>query len=227
MRLAQLSDRLGRSVSARTAIALTASVAAVYTFIEVAENVLQKESDAFDRAASVWMHHFDSPATDMVMRVFTFLGSAPPIIIIVAIVAAWAIRRRKHALAGVLVAVASVAEGLNLFLKGLFQRPRPDLFSEILAPKSYSFPSGHSMAAAAVYGMSAFVIARLRPERRTLIYVLAPILVGLIGASRVFLGVHWPTDVLAGFAAGGLIHLAGVLALGRVDRPPTSSAAHG
>lgn len=213
------------SLSTRAAVPLGAAVVAVVVLCEVAEDVLQGEATPFDHSVSLWLHHFDSPATDAVMRVFTFLGSTPAIIAVVTFVAVWAFRRTTRAVAGVLVAVMSVAEGLNILLKVLFQRPRPDLFSEIVAPRSYSFPSGHSMVAAAVYGMTAIVIARLRPGLRPLLYVTAPFLVLFIGISRVFLGVHWPTDVLAGFAAGGLVLVAGKLALGRVDVPQLTARA--
>lgn len=84
---------------------------------------------------------------------------------------------------------------------------------------SNSFPSGHTMVATAVYGMTAIVIARLRPGLRVPVYGSAPFLVLFIGISRVFLGVHWPTDVLAGFAAGGLVLVAGTLAIGCVYAP--------
>jgi undecaprenyl-diphosphatase len=215
-----LLRRLSSSLFTRTAVLLAAGAVAAIAFIEVVENVLQEEATPFDHAVSLWLHNFDSPVTDVAMRVFTFLGSSPAVICVVVLVAAWAVRRHARALAGVLVAVASVAEGLNLLLKVLFQRPRPDLFIEVVAPESYSFPSGHAMVAAAAYGVTAVVIARLRPRLRVPLYIVTPIYVLFIGLSRIFLGVHWATDVLAGLAAGGLVLVAGVLALGRFHRAP-------
>jgi undecaprenyl-diphosphatase len=75
------------------------------------------------------------------------------------------------------------------------------------------------MVSTAVYGIAAFVAARLWPRLRWPLYVGMPLLVLIIGISRVYLGVHWPSDVLAGFAAGGLILLAGRLALGQGRLP--------
>jgi len=82
------------------------------------------------------------------MPVFTIFGSLPAVIVVVAMVAAWALRGEARAVAGVLAAVAS--EGHNLLLTLAFRRPRPDLLSEVTAPRSCSFPSGHAMVAAAV-----------------------------------------------------------------------------
>ena len=106
-----------------------------------------------------------------------------------------------------------MTEVLNVVLKYTFERPRPTLFQEIETLHTYSFPSGHAMVGVAVYGMMGVVLARLAPGRRRLILLLMPGLMFMIGISRVCLGVHWPSDVLAGFAAGAFIVLAGAIAL--------------
>lgn len=110
-----------------------------------------------------------------------------------------------------MIGVIAVDEALNFYLKHLFERPRPNLFLEIAALHSYSFPSGHAMAAAAIYGMIAVVIARLAPRIRIWVAVLTLLLVMLIGLSRIYLGVHWVTDVLAGYAAGATLLFAAML----------------
>lgn len=78
------------------------------------------------------------------------------------------------------------------------------------------------MVSTAAYGMVTFVVARLQPKLRSPFYIGTPVLIAFIGISRIYLGVHWPTDVLAGFAAGGLVLMAGNLALARFH--PRSSA---
>lgn len=218
MRGASVFSRLRSSLSFRTAVALAVGLVAALAFIEVTEELLEGEAAPFDRRVSLWLHRLDAPALLVVMRAFTWLGSVPFMFGVVALVAAWALRRRRRALAGVFVAVASAAEGLNLLLKVIFRRPRPDLATVIATPESYSFPSGHAMVSIAVYGMVALVAARLRPRLRVPLYIGTPILVLLIGASRVFLGVHWASDVLAGFAAGGLVLVMGKLALDGIHR---------
>ena len=157
----QLLTKLRGSLSIRTAVALAAGALAAIVFLEIAEEVLEGAATSVDRPISLWVHGFDSPALDQAMRAFTFLGSLPAIIVGVALVAGWALLRKERALAGVLVAVASATEALNVLLKLLFQRPRPELFFEVALPLSHSFPSGHAMVSTAVYGMAAFVAGRI------------------------------------------------------------------
>jgi undecaprenyl-diphosphatase len=127
-------------------------------------------------------------------------------------------RSRDRGGAVTLILVAVVTELLNLSLKEAFQRPRPSLFHEIATLHSYSFPSGHAMTSAAVYGSVAALLARAYPARRRAILLGACSLVFLIGLSRVYLGVHWITDVLAGWAAGAFIALA-ASTRARLQRP--------
>jgi len=174
MRPTDLIRRHLRSVPARTAAALAAAALAVVVFVEVAENGVQDQAAGFDHAVTRMVRGLDSPAADVVMRAgrpSTVLGSGPVVVAVVALVVAWALRAGAFAPASLLIAVVSVAEGLNLLLKSAFHRARPDLPAEVALPSSYSFPSGHAMAAAATYGMAAIVIARLRPTLRGPAYV--------------------------------------------------------
>jgi undecaprenyl-diphosphatase len=108
-------------------------------------------------------------------------------------------------------------ELLNLALKETFRRSRPSLFEEIATLHSYSFPSGHAMASAAAYGAVAVLVARDCPSRAPVAFAAAAVLALLIGASRIYLGVHWMTDVLAGWAAGLFVLLIGAYLLARSD----------
>ena len=111
---------------------------------------------------------------------------------------------RKRA-AGLLV-LGAVFGGqvLSTLLKLLFDRPRPDLIPDAPHEFTASFPSGHAMLSAVTYLTLAALLARVQPLRRARIYLLALaiLLTVLIGVSRVYLGVHWPTDVLAGWSIG-------------------------
>jgi undecaprenyl-diphosphatase len=93
---------------------------------------------------------------------------------------------------------------LTFVLKSLFDRPRPDVVVHLVGVSSASFPSGHAMASATIYLTLGALLARVQPQRRLKIYagVVAATLTVLVGLSRVYLGVHWPTDVLAGWCVG-------------------------
>ena len=101
----------------------------------------------------------------------------------------------------------------------MFTRARPALEPTIPLPESYSFPSGHAMTGLAVYGALAAVIIHRVPRARAAVLAAAVPLVLAIGVSRVYLGVHWPSDVLAGFAAATPI-LVGTVRLLRAGGPP-------
>ena len=113
------------------------------------------------------------------------------------------VRRHWLEAAGFLLCLAGEAI-LNLGLKTLFERSRPELF-QVVAEAGYSFPSGHAMMSICLYGMVVFLITRhIRSWHwRLVVIIFALVLVATIGVSRVYLGVHYPTDVVAGFFAGG------------------------
>ena len=207
----QVDKYLPAALNKRQAAIGLVALASAALFTKIVEDVVNHESTRLDRAVSLWVHGFDTPALDVVMRLFTFIGSFPVIAVVTLGVLTWCWRRTdRYAFAG-LVGVIAIDETLNFALKRLFERSRPDLFQEIVTLHSYSFPSGHAMAAAAIWGMIAVVIARLVPRLRLWIAVSAFVLILLIGLSRIYLGVHWVTDVLAGYAAGATILFAGIL----------------
>ncbi len=207
-----LEARLPTALTLRELVLAGANLGAVALFAKIAEDVVQRESAGFDQVVSLALHRLATPPLDLVMRALTVSGSAPVVLAVVLAALVWCLRRRDRRAARAVLAVACATEGLNLILKFAFHRPRPSLWA-LVALHGYSFPSGHAMAAVAIYGMVAVVVARLEPGLRKLVAVLAPLLVLLIGASRVYLGAHWPTDVLAGFAAGAFVLAAGVYVL--------------
>jgi undecaprenyl-diphosphatase len=204
----------------RSALLFGAAAAATILFAAVAEDVVEGETDAVDQRMSLAVHRLASPGLDAVMRAISNLGSVLGIIVAVAITSAWAIHRDRKRLALVLAANAAFALALNAVLKQLFERPRPGLFSAIIVPKTWSFPSGHSMASVAVYGAIAAVVIELRPTLRWFVIPAAIVLIAAIGFSRVYLGVHWPFDVIAGFAAGTIPLAVTLYVLHRVERAP-------
>jgi len=138
------------------------------------------------------------------MRDITSLGSASVLTLITTatIVNLLLVRRPATALL-VFIAVAG-GQVLSTLLKHEVDRPRPDLVSHLVTEASLSFPSGHAMLSAITYLTLGSLAARFLPDRTSKIFVLglAVLTTLLVGTSRVYLGVHWPSDVLAGWCAG-------------------------
>jgi undecaprenyl-diphosphatase len=206
----------------RTSIAFAVSFAAVLGFVRIAREVAEGETGDIDEFIELAVHKLDSSWLDVIMRGFTFLGSPFAVIPLALGVIVWAVRKRETRAAAAFAIVMVMTEVLNVLLKHTFERARPTLFQEIETLHSYSFPSGHAMAAAAIYGMMGVVLSRLAPRRRRLLVIGLPALIFMVGTSRIYLGVHWPSDVLAGFAAGAFIVLAGAITL---DGIPHAGAA--
>lgn len=185
---------------------LLASGIFLAAFVGVAEEaVYRKEAEMIDRTVIWLVRSFASPAFDKLMIWITALGTgyayavlAPPLALIL-----WLLRRRRETV----LLVLSLGGGifLNNMLKHLFERARPELF-KVVSAAGYSFPSGHAMVSLCFYGVLAYIICRTlgRLPIRIAVYGSTAILVTAIGVSRVYLGVHYPSDVLAGYLAGGM-----------------------
>lgn len=209
-----------------------------WVFLGIADEVLEGDTHAVDRQIILALRSPGDLAdpigpgwVEETMRDFTALGGNG-ILSLVTLLAAGALflARRPRAAWFLLVAIG-VGLLLSLGLKEVFDRPRPDLVPHGSVVYTRSFPSGHSMLSAATYLTLAALLARQTSRRRLKVYVFACalLLTTLTGVSRVYLGVHWPTDVLAGWTAGGfwalLCWLVAVRfqAKGRVEREPPPS----
>ena len=183
-------------------------------------------TDAFDRSIitavrSELVRDLLSP-----LGIVTELGStwAVTAMAAVAFVFGAAIGPWRHGLAGALTILA--ASILNSALKLTIARERPDLLEPVIVEHGFSFPSGHSALGMVAYGVLAVLVARSRlPTRaRVAIVFVLGVVVGLIGISRIWLGVHYPTDVLAGWIAGGVIVLVYAAVTRRVSPEPAAGA---
>lgn len=180
-------------------------------FIELADEVGEGDPHETDQRILLAMRNPADPTDPLgpiwfeeAVRDITALGSMTVLFLLSGAVAGFlAIRRQHHAVALLLAALAG-ATLLNWLLKDFFDRPRPELVSHLLHVSSASFPSGHSLLAAVVYLTLAAFLVRLVEELRLKLYILgvALVLTLLVGLSRVYLGVHYPTDVLAGWTIG-------------------------
>ncbi|MDJ0847243.1 MAG: phosphatase PAP2 family protein [Myxococcota bacterium] len=194
------------------ALALLALLAAaIWGFVELTDEVLEGETRAFDRRLLLALRDPGDPAQPIgpdwlqeMGRDFTALGGVGVLSLLVGSTAAfeWTRGRRGNAL--LVLGAAAGALLISQGLKGAFGRPRPDLVPHGSYVYTSSFPSGHSMLSAAVYLSLAGLLARAQPRKREKGFLigLALLITGLVGTSRVYLGVHWPTDVLAGWCAG-------------------------
>lgn len=190
-------------------------------FAKLAGDLIGQELGAFDAAVGGFIR---SPASDGLTRLAVFItqmGSAAFEIGLLLIVGGYLLFHQKQVWEAKLLAF-SLAGGwlLNTVLKSAFHRTRPDIL-HLVAAGGYSFPSGHAMIATAFYGMLGYLIwinlkGKGKPSWHVIVLTFSLIIA--IGTSRVYLGVHFPSDVIAGFAAGGVWLLACVLALGAVRR---------
>ena len=175
---------------------------ALWAFAAIADNMTDGET-GYDQAIADWLHtRATGPLTEFFEAVTT-LGNGI-VLAGVSAIAAYLLLRRGHGRESLLMVLAfGGAEILSYALKLGFRRNRPYFTDPLAAESTFSFPSGHSTVSLAVYGALSVVLARrLRGRARLASLAGAAVLVSLIGFSRLYLGVHFLTDVLAGFAAG-------------------------
>lgn len=176
----------------------------LFIVAKLAEEVLEKEAFAFDTSFLLWLHQYNNPSLDKLMLFITNLGNPTTVVIVAFMTLAilWWRRYRLEIMVFTLTCLGGVI--LNTGLKLFFSKPRPQLWNQLITEKSFSFPSGHAIGSMVLYGFVAHLLAFYYPKFSTLIYTLAVILIGAIGFSRLYLGVHWPTDVIAGYGVGFL-----------------------
>lgn len=184
-------------------LGLIAAIGSLLFFGWLTDEVLEGETRHFDDATRAAVHQLASPALTNVMRGVSFLGSTVFLTVATILVVLWFALRKWRREAKLFAITMIGASLLNTTLKLAFKRPRPVPFFNLLPPESYSFPSGHALASCCFYGaFAAILTARLTRKRtRTVVWVLATTMFLLIGFSRIYLGVHYTTDVIAGFTA--------------------------
>jgi undecaprenyl-diphosphatase len=187
----------------RMTLALLAAMAGSLTFARIAEDYLTDDPLArWDVSFARWLSQHRDPSGLEFFRAITNLGSGAFVLVVVAIAFA-ALCRRRHFVDATLLPLAVVGAVLvNLILKLSFQRNRPEV--AFIHLETYSFPSGHAMTSTAVYGALAYLLWGRFPSPRPRVLMLSAtaVLVGTICFSRLYLGVHYLSDVLAGIAAG-------------------------
>lgn len=145
-----------------------------------------------------------APWLEGAMRDITSLGSVSVLVLITAATIIYLLLIRRPATAFLIFVAVAGGQALSSLLKVGVDRPRPELVSHLVTETSLSFPSGHAMLSAVTYLTLGSLAARFLPGRTTKVYVLslAVLTTLMVGVSRIYLGVHWPSDVLAGWCAG-------------------------
>lgn len=194
-------------------VAAVLVVGGLWIFIDLADEVVEGETHAIDTRILLLMRNPADPAdpigppwVEEMGRDFTALGGVGVLFLITITVSTYLLLQHKFgAMTLVLVAVGGGVL-LSLLLKLGFDRPRPELVPHGSYVATASFPSGHSMLSAVTYLTLGALLARLHPQRRFKAFFLlvAGLVTFLVGVSRIYLGVHWPTDVLAGWTLGGV-----------------------
>lgn len=214
--------RFLRRFEARVLIVLMLAAGALWAFLNLGGEITEGDTDAADRRLMLLLRvpgRADDPIgprrLEDAVRDVTALGGTTVVALVTAVgVLAFALHGRyRHALTMLLGVL--LAWGSSDAFKLLYDRPRPELVPHAVKVYSASFPSGHSTLAAATYLTLAMLVASLEPLRRTkaLAYGLAVLLLIAVGFSRVYLGVHWPSDVLAGWCLGAMWALTAWLGL--------------
>lgn len=199
------------------AVVLSLAAAALWAFVALAEEVMEGATHGFDTAVLMALRAPGDPADPLgpawveeLARDATALGGVGVLtfLTLAATGFLWLLPRRATAVYLLAATVSGVM--LSNTAKALFDRPRPDLVPHGASVYTASFPSGHAMMATVTWLTLAVLLATTFRRRRLKVYVVAlAVLVTIaVGVSRVYLGVHWPTDVLAGWAAGGAWALA-------------------
>ncbi|MZQ85395.1 phosphatase PAP2 family protein [Paenibacillus sp. 5J-6] len=181
------------------------SLLSAISFGAIALLVTDHKVVQFDSEIISFIQDLETPSLTNIMKLFTFVGGGLPVVVVTVIILFFlykVLHHRSELILFIGVVVGSVI--LNETLKLIFKRARPVLH-RIIEANGFSFPSGHSMAAFSLYGVVAFLLWRHISTAlgRSMLIVISIVMIIMIGISRIYLGVHYPSDVLGGFLASG------------------------
>ncbi len=198
----------GEYLGLHLTIGLIVSIAALWLFGGVTEDVIHHDPlTQFDIALLEWFHSHSTPHVTKLFAGISLLGSALVLTTVGLLVAILLALRRRWLLFLGWVAALGGAGVLDALLKHIIRRPRPPYATALFYSNSFSFPSGHAMASLVGYGMLAYLLVVFwagRWQLRFVILSVAAALILAIGISRLYLGVHYFSDVVGGYAAGAL-----------------------
>lgn len=183
-------------------VGLVSCLIIIYVVAQISDEVLDREAFAFDKTILLWIHSFANPTLDGIMRFITRFNDPSTVTVIAIAVLAILVWRHYDSEAQIFVIDCLGGVVLSYGLKSVFGKVRPDLWKSAIEDLSFSYPSGHALGSTVLYGFIAYLVASRYPQFSLLIYVGAIFLIGAIGLSRLYLGVHWPTDIIGGYGIG-------------------------
>jgi len=201
--LRHVYPRLAPLIATIGIVGLATCLLILFVLAKLFEEVLEQEAFAFDTSLLLWLHQFSNPSLDTVMLTITRFGN-PNIVVFIVIVSLIIIWRHNQQEAKIFAIACLGAWVLNTGLKLFFTKSRPQLWHLLISEISFSFPSGHALGSLVLYGFLAYLLATHYPKYSIIFYGFASVAIAAIGLSRLYLGVHWPTDIIAGYGVGFL-----------------------
>ena len=204
--LVRLFAWLFRREGARLSRGFLVCLAGVIAFAQLADEMGEGDTVGFDAFVRDGVHSFNTPLLTQLAVFFSFVGDWPFLTVLGVVVFAFLlyIKWKREALIFLITNAGELV--LNVSLKAFYQRPRPEVLVDYALPPSYSFPSGHALGSFCFLGILAWLMAAnvKTAGGRSMIYSSAALLILAIGLSRIYLGVHYPSDVAAGYVVGGV-----------------------
>jgi membrane-associated phospholipid phosphatase len=170
----------------------------VILFAKLAGEVVENQPIGFDLAILHWIHSLASPILDSVFLFFTTIGNVEVLLPITGIITAYLFYKKRRRDALIVIAGVGGAAAANFILKILFHRDRPAFWHSLVTETGYSFPSGHAMLSSAL--LLCFIAIVWNTRWRLAAIIGGGIVVLMIGLSRLYMGVHYPTDIIAGWS---------------------------
>ena len=183
---------------------------AVFGVVELTDDVLEGDTQALDETVLQWFRHADGTPIGpswlpLAAQDLTALGSHSVLTLICVLAVGLCLMARRFDVLAMLTFSGVGATVINFGLKALFARPRPSIVEPLVDVHTYSYPSGHALMSFALYLSFAAVTAELAAGFRTRAYLVCGglLIAGIVGMTRIYLGVHYPSDVIGGWAIGG------------------------
>jgi undecaprenyl-diphosphatase len=189
--------RITPALFGKLAVAFVIFMLPVLLLAKIVQEVREQQPIAFDTWVLQNLHQLTSSAMDVLAVAITTSGDALIIVPVMLLIVAIFIYKKHRAWATLLFASVIGVAAINVLVKGFFARPRPDFWTPIVTEHSYSFPSGHAMASSAL--ALSFMVITWNTKWRWPSIALGAVYILLVGLSRLYLGVHFPTDVIGGW----------------------------